>query len=65
MQFSAKPFGYPFAKQKELQSHPQADPLLQHILFCPTALVPPDSFVLNRQIFSLHLPREKSFDTLI
>jgi len=50
MQFSAKPFGYPFAKLKELQAATQANAFAAHLILLnrttpPTTFCQTDSFL--------------------
>jgi hypothetical protein len=56
MQFSAKPFGYPFAKLKELQADTQANAFA-----CTFNFSQPhrnsDNILLNRQFFTVYLTR--------
>jgi hypothetical protein len=48
---SAKPFGYPFPKAKEVQPNPQASARLHHICFCPT-----------RQYYNVTLSESNTFN---
>ena len=41
MQFSAKPFGYPFAKLKELQADTQANAFAAHLILPNRTKSPP------------------------
>jgi hypothetical protein len=43
MQFLAKPFGYPFAKLKELQADTQANAFAAHLIL-PNRTAPPTIF---------------------